>query len=150
MDFNQSIEIYALGTLPVEDLPAAAVDALTAGYDSPSLFQLAGAEGADFDDIKRLFRAALDELGLEMPAPIDAAYSAARRIAAGIVQGTVTPYAGAKQIWTKIYTGFPQLAELRTFVGAASEYEDDLAHQEEYSRLIIEESKKLLSKPTRR
>ncbi|HWB20196.1 MAG TPA: hypothetical protein VG711_07850 [Phycisphaerales bacterium] len=145
LELDQLTAMYALGVLPVDVLPAAAVDALMAGHDSPSLRQLAGADGADAESIRSLFNRSLDELGIPMPSPSEAGLTWARRIADDIVRGTVTPYDGAKQIWVKVYTRFPQLTELRPFVGFASEYEDDKAHREDYSRLILDECKKLLA-----
>jgi hypothetical protein len=144
MDLSQIAELYVLGTFPVDDLPIAAQDALEAGQDSPALRRLAGADSADLDDIRRLFQKALDELGVRLPSPSEAGLAFARRIAGDIARGTIPPYDGAKQIWAKVYTRFPHLNMLRPFVGFASEYEDDVAHREDYSQLIIEESKKLL------
>jgi hypothetical protein len=129
----------------VKDLPAAAADALEAGYDSPSLRQLAGADGADFESVRNLFSQSLDELGIPIPSPAEAGLASARRIAGRIVRGEVAPYDGAKQIWAKIYTRFPHLKELKPFVGFATEYEDDEPNRGDYFHLIVEESKKLLA-----
>lgn len=145
MELDQLTVMYVLGALPADELPAAAADALEAGHDSPSLRQLAGADGADAEGIRNLFNKSLDELGIPIPSPSEAGLALARRIAGDIARGTVAPYDGAKQIWSKVYTRFPQLTELRPFVGFASEYEDDEAHRDDYSRLIVEESKKLLA-----
>lgn len=145
MELDQLTAMYVLGALPADELPAAAADALEAGHDSPSLLQLAGADGADAESIRNLFNKSLDELGIPIPSPSEAGLALARRIAGDIARGTVAPYDGAKQIWAKVYTRFPQLTELRPFVGFASEYEDDEAHRDDYSRLIVEESKKLLA-----
>jgi hypothetical protein len=145
MDLEGLAEMYVFGTLPVERLPAAAADALEAGFDSRSLRQLAGSDGDDPESIRSLFRRALNELGVRLPSPSEAGLSIARRIAGDIARGSVGPYEGARQIWWKIYTRFPQLVELRGFVGYASEYEDDPANREDYSRLIVELSKRLLT-----
>ena len=146
MDLRRMAEMYALDMIHVDDLPIVAADVLEDDHDSPSLRQLAGLFGADSDEIRRLFHKSLDELSVPIPSPIEAGCSFARRIASDIVQGIVAPYDGARQIWTKIYIRFPQLIELRPFVGFASEYEDDEIHREDYSKLIIEESKRLLEK----
>jgi hypothetical protein len=145
MDLPEIIGMYVLGTLPSDAVPTAAADALAAGYDSPTLRQLASADPHDRYEIERLLKKTLAELGIQMPAPPDAALSFAKRIAAKIVSGAISPYDGAKQIWGKAYTHFPQLTELRPFVGMASEYELDKQHRVQYSQDIIDESKKLLA-----
>jgi hypothetical protein len=137
---------YAAGLLPVQDLPAAALEAVEAGFDSPSLVQLAGLEGEDPGETKRLFDGALNELKLTMPTPAQAALSIARETAEEIVRGEVLPYEGAKRIWHQLYARFPQLDELKPFVGFASEFEDDESHRTEYGQLIIEEAKNLLAR----
>ena len=145
LKLDQLAAMYVLGTLAAGDLPAVAVDALEAGYDSPSLRQLASTSRFDTDGLGNLFTKTLNELGVPIPSPSEAGLELARRIAESITRGTVSPYDGARQIWEEVYTRFPQLAELRPFVGFASEYEDDEVHRDVYSNLIIEESKKLLA-----
>ena len=100
--------------------------------------------GADLDRIRRLFDK-LHESGIRIPSPAAAGLAFAHRIADDITRGTITPYDGAKQIWAKIYTRLPELSVLTPFVGYASEYEDDGGASDDYSRMIIEESKKLLA-----
>jgi hypothetical protein len=145
LELDELAVMYVLGELPVDELPSAAADALEAGYDSPSLRQLAASSGADAEKIGDLFKKSLDELGIPIPSPSEAGLALARRIARDVVRGTVAPYDGAKQIWVKVYTRFPQLKKLRIFVGLASEYEDDEAHREGYSFDILGECKKLLA-----
>lgn len=146
MEFDEITARFVLSALPADELPAVAADALGAGYDSPSLRELAGAVGADAERLRNLFKQSLYELGIAVPSPSEAGLTLARRIARDIARGAVTPYDGAKQIWTRIYTRFPQLTELRPFVGFASEYEDDETHRDDYARLIIEESQNLLAR----
>jgi hypothetical protein len=145
LELERLAEMYVFGILPAERLPAAAADALEAGLDSPSLRQLAGADDDDTESIRNLFNKSLNELGVPLPSPSEAALSIARRIAGDIVRGKIDPYEGARQIWGKIYVRFPQLTELRPFVAYASDYQDNAAHRDDYCRLILEASKKLLS-----
>lgn len=145
MPLNADIEKYVLGSLLSDDLPRVALEALEAGYDSPSLRQVAGASGADPRDINDLFIRALTELRIQMPSPADAALSLARQIAGEVVQGTISPYEGARRIWFDVYVRFPELTRLRPFVGLASEYEDDELHREKYSATIMEECRHFLS-----
>lgn len=144
MELTQAADKYVFGTLLVEELPIIAVEALVAGIDSPSLRQLAGADSSCSEDIKKLFLKTLEELKIQLPSPEEAGLSMARSIAVDVIQGKISPYEGAKQIWVKIYTPFPQLTQLRSFVGFASEYEDDEKHRDEYSRDIVEKCKRLV------
>lgn len=136
---------YVLGLATAQELPGAAANALAAGLDSPSLRQLAAAQGDGRATIDRLLRSALTELRWTMPSPAEAGLLHARRVAEDIVAGRVAPYEGARQIWTEVYVQVPTLVELRPFVGLASEWEDDPAHREELARTIVEESKRLSS-----
>ena len=147
MELEKIAESFVLGTLYVETIPSWATDALQTGYDSPSLRQLAGTDVDDHQEIRDLFQESLRELGVSLPSPSEAGLSKAKEIADEIVRGVVTPYVGARTIWTSIYTRFPDLRELRPFVGYASDYEDDEKHREEYERLIIAESRLLLAEP---
>ncbi|MFO0859001.1 MAG: hypothetical protein U0570_00490 [Phycisphaerales bacterium] len=145
MELKTAMDGIALGTLLAEDLPEIALQSLTDGNDSPSLRQLAVSQGADSDDIRRLFAKALAELGLIMPTPAEAGFSLAKTIAQSVLKNEITAYSGAKRIWSEIYTRFPELDQLRSFVGLASEYEDDENHREEYSNDIIKKCQQLLS-----
>jgi len=136
---------YILGNLLTEDLPTLAIEALQAGYDSPSLRQLAASEGSQSDEIRKLFSKALEELKINAPSLTEAGLMLAQDIAKDIVMGRIAPYEGAKRIWWDVFTRFPQLTQLTPFVGLASEYEDDEQHRGEYSRQIMEESRKLLA-----
>ncbi len=146
MELSKMVNNYALGRLLVDDLPPLAVQALEEGYDSPSLRQLAGVNASDPQEVRTLFLKTLDELKLSMPSPRDAGLSLARSIADEVLEGTIVPYEGAKRIWHDVYTRFPELVELRLFVGLASEDEDDEKHRGTYSSQIIEECKILLAK----
>lgn len=146
MQLTKILDKYTLGTLLTDDLPSLALDLLQDRYDSPSLRQLATADASDTQNVQSLFLKALDELKKPLPSPRDAGLSLARDIADQVVKGTITPYQGAKAIWHDIYARFPELVELRLFVGLASEYEDDEKHRDAYSDQIIDECNILLAK----
>jgi hypothetical protein len=144
VDIRRFVETYALGEIIPDDLSAAADEALVAGYESPSLINLAAAEGAPCGILETLFLRAMDELGISIPLPVEAGRSKAQRIVTDIVQGEIAPYEGAKQIWWEVYARFPELSELKYFAGLAGEFDDDPKRQESYSRQIIEVSKDYL------
>ena len=70
----------------------------------------------------------MDEVGTVIARAVAHAHS--------IVQGTTTPYDGARELW-RMEADLDGLVEaLRPFVGLASEWEDDPAHREAYEREI--------------
>jgi hypothetical protein len=141
MSFEYVIVAYVLGYVPAEELPNAAAEALGVGLDSPSLRQLAGAQGDNSEAIIRLLHRAASELSMTIPSVAEAARMYAKRIARDILAATVSPYEGARHLW-QVYVRCP-VDKLRPFVGLASEYEDDMKHRDEYARLIMEESRRL-------
>lgn len=135
---------YVIGSLRVEELPRFAAEALVEGLDSPSLRQLAGAGEEDAEECWMLFHRVIRELELEVPSPDAAGLVLARDIAEEVVSGTLSPYVGAKRIWSGIYTILPGLSQLRPFVGFASQYEDDVSNRDRNARLILEECVRFL------
>jgi hypothetical protein len=90
VELEKIAESFVLGTLYVETIPSWATDALLAGYDSPSLRQLAGTDVVDHQEIRDLFQDSLRELGVSLPSPSEAGLSKAKEIADEIVRGVVT------------------------------------------------------------
>jgi len=143
MEIHDYANVFVLSMLSTDDMLKIVMCAIESGFDTPSLWQLAGLENPDAETVKRLFSKIFDELGIPLPSPPEAGRSMARRIAQDVINNTITPYEGAKRVWQDIYTRFPELDELRGLVGFASEYEDDINHQEEYSLLILNEFKSI-------
>ena len=136
---------FVLEQVLADDLPGMASNVIqNCGSDSPALYELADAKGKDTESIRKLFLRAVGELGVTLPSQEMAAMTFAREIARKVVERTLTPYVGARRIWREIYTRFPELHQLRVFVGLASEYEDDESHRDEYSQMIADECKNLL------
>ena len=133
MGVQEAIRLFVLGQLLADDLPGVAWQALDEGYDSPALRQLAGAMGCDVQENRAIFLKALDELELTLPEPTEAALAFAKAFASEILAGTISPYEGAKRIWLDVYNRFPEMTELRVFVGLASEFEDDPGHKDSVS-----------------
>jgi hypothetical protein len=144
MRLSDVVAGYVFGSVFAEELPGIAADALATGSDSPSLRKLAATSRTDIDEIRSLFLAALGEMNIAIPSKEEAALSAARGIALQIDCGEIAPYEGAVRIWHDVYTRFPELIQVRPFVGLASEWEDDISHRGEYERLIREESARFL------
>jgi len=123
-DFRLLAAKDLLGFVGPDAMPSEATRALVDGIDSPSVRQLAGMDGADSDDMRATFRAALRELAIEFPSPREAAILLATEVARRITQGTVSPYEGATEIWGIVRSSGEGLSELDDFVYGASEWEE--------------------------
>lgn len=90
-----------VGTVTAEQLVQWAVQALCAGYDTPSLRNLAG---MDLDgppttyDASQVFRRAVAELGITVPEREQLLRDYVAEIARGVVEGTVEPEAAVDLI----------------------------------------------------
>jgi hypothetical protein len=135
----------AAGEQPPEPLPDLAADALTRDIDSSSLRELAGAPKADYDDNRALFRAAMVELGVEVPDPNAALSELVRFWASEIVAGSINPYAGASRIWRTAWRRLGSPSDLAIFVGLASEWEDHLGERADIEAQIVREARNLIS-----
>lgn len=83
---------YAAGRKLPQDLPMAAALALARGVDSPALRELAGlGRRSDTAELHSLFERALDELGVPLPSPEQAARRDLHRLARDFVAGRSTP-----------------------------------------------------------
>lgn len=116
---RQALLRLTVGDLAAEELPDLAADALARGLDSPSLRMLAGAHRDEYDENRRLFVAAMQELGVGAP-PVDAATPELVRFwASELVAGALPPYEGARRIWWRGWETLGRPDELTVFVGLA-------------------------------
>lgn len=135
----------AVGDLWSEDLPQIATDALVRGRDSQSLRLLASQSRSDVRDSADLFRAALDELGIELLDAESAHWLLIRETAEDIVAGHVDPIVAADRFRKSSYE-VQDFGDLLIFVGLLSQHED---HPEDVDRTrsaIVAESSDLLSR----
>ena len=91
----------------------------------------------------------LDELLIELGDPPmngqRAGWFTVKSLAERIVGGSIDPEVGAQKIWWDVAMKVPELEpRLRTFIGLASEWEDDATHQSIYERDIVLAADKLL------
>jgi hypothetical protein len=144
---NELVDVAArlvLGLAGPENLPVAADTALRGGLVSPALIALMD---ADPSEARALFDRALDELKVSKPSQREAIMQLAHDAAAGIVDGTVAPYSGAKRIW-ELTSCAPtvRIPELDPFIYAASEWEDRPEDRAHFERGIISEARALLDR----
>ena len=130
-----------------EDMPAFAADALEAGFDGPSLRQLAGLIKPTSRDVGDLFERALHEIGtVSVHSEEQAIVFESRQIAMAIVEGRIEPiYAGdllasyaMRLRYPDFLVGFFQLADLPRW----GEYAPT---REKLARDIIAEARQLLA-----
>ena len=90
---------WVLGRIPSEALPRIASDLLEAGPDTPTLRRLAGELHPTLGDSGSLFEEILDELGVAVPDMSRAGLVLAKAYATQIIEGSLSAYDGARQIW---------------------------------------------------
>lgn len=151
------VALWALGRLRSEQIPEIATDWLANGLDSPSLRRLAGVSAPVMSEVGPLFERALTELRVVTPQKSEALMRLARHYAQQIVDGTVSPYDGARKLWWDVANEVEKPSQLLlSFVGAASELDDlpgrtrqDGCDRQPYAReledMIVSSARKLLT-----
>ena len=143
------IELFAakwrLGLLLSTDLSSVAIDAIEAGYDAQSLQMLAGLTAAQSDEAGVLFDRALAELHITVPSKRKAAKKVALEAMISILDGTVTPYGGARRIWQLCRLLEEPLPELDPFIYAASEWEDRPGDRRFFDKEIVDAARAILA-----
>jgi hypothetical protein len=133
-----------------DELLELAATALAAGLDSTNLRQLAGELHPSWASVGALFDGVLRDLSIELPARREAGFALARHYAEQILNGQLTPYDGAPNIWRHVGSEFHEDPEiwgtLVSFVGLASEWEDHAGSRDECEQQIIEEAQRLIER----
>jgi hypothetical protein len=138
-----------VGRLASEDLPEVATEALVRGLDSPALRALAGQSRDDVRDSADLFRAALEELGIDLPDADSAQWRLVRRTAAEMMAGRIRPSDGANELWLA-YQNVRDNGDLRIFVGLASMLDDHPEDAEQLEADMVAAARELLARPAPR
>jgi hypothetical protein len=125
-----------LGAIGADDLAAAATEALVEGVDTPSVVRLAGMTGADSDEVRAVFAAALRELGIGTPTRREALMMLITEVARRITEGTISPYDGATEIW-RLSLGEEDLPDLDTFAYVASEWEERPQQHKKWAAAVM-------------
>lgn len=162
---NVNIEIVAsyiyFDMPPEQEIAAIAEQLIRQGIESNCLADLAAGvyELGIKDAIKEVFK----ELGIDLPTHEEAGFLLAKYYASKIIDGSLSPYEGARKIWMEVEVNEENKYEfepLRVFAGLASEYEDFseedrlefygkeecVNKQAEIDKVIIEEAKILLDR----
>ncbi|MGC1209588.1 MAG: hypothetical protein WA880_16705 [Ornithinimicrobium sp.] len=139
-----------LGIQPPEALIGLAVDGLVAGLDGAALAELAGLNPRDIRLICDVFAEVVEEQGLEQTDKETTVLHVAREVAFDIVDGSIDPYSGAKEIW-QLATLFPEGdRDLGVFIGSASEIEDMPDDREWHEAQIVQAATAFAAQEKRR
>jgi hypothetical protein len=118
MDIRELAAAFVLSAIPTDELTERACAMLLAGFDSPSLAALAGAEkDAHPADLRMLFVKGLEDLGATLPDRVGAATIIKRAYARRVVDGSVSPRAGAGRIVGLLHDLETDLPKDERFVG---------------------------------
>lgn len=149
-DIQRDLAKIAIGRLTGDDVPRLANAILALGLYSDSLAVFAAESQLSISAVLSRLEAGLKECGMQIPTIAAATKFLAQDIARQIVTHKVTPYKGARQIWTDLSRVPGAFGGLSVFVGLASEYEDasEELYRRDYEQMIIEEARKLLEDPT--
>jgi hypothetical protein len=114
--------------------------------DSPNLLALSLlAKPTSRVEVDSLLLNLLAEFGVDSFDERSAGLRIARRLAQEIVDGVVEPAVGARKIWWDVVRRVPTLEpQLRSFVGLASEWEDQVSHRAGYEADIIRAARRFL------
>jgi hypothetical protein len=135
-----------LGLIDEEDLPTVASNVLGEGVDSPALVSLASLGASGAKDARSLFDRGMEELDVPIRSLRDAVMRMARKVAIEIIEGTVAPYAGAKQIWDlSRRLSIDEVPELHPFIYAADEWEARPEDRKFFEDAILAEARSLMS-----
>ena len=130
-----------LGLILPDDLPDIAANALSAGMESKSLVALAGLNGSETDEARKLFERALSELGCDSMEKVDALRNYARVVSVAMLKSELAPLEGAKQIWkATLNAEVENFHDLDPFIYAASELEDRPQDRALFEKAILDEA----------
>jgi hypothetical protein len=125
LDLQQAVLLWSASWLDSEDLVAAALRALAAGVDSPTLPMLAGLERYEArESVRELLPTVLKELGIALPPAdtFDSDLMVAQVFAHRILAGAITPRQGATMIYG-LFGGFGCPDEVYPFLLLSDEYD---------------------------
>jgi hypothetical protein len=139
IDIKKLAARWTLGRLQGAEIPEIATQALMEDYDGPALRELAGAVNPDLRDSAHIFEAALEELQAPTMTVKEAAYLLAREVSEKIINQKLTPYEGAKTIWSQFADEVrPDDHGLDPFVYWADEFEETTDfHRKEFCEAAI-------------
>ncbi len=142
----ESLRILSL--VWVEDLPDVALEFMSQGFKSESLLEIAACSVNENDDIRRLFKLTLLELGGGNITVIDALRNYADQISTSILTSEISPKNGANLIWQSIrnarrvynFDECNEFHDLDGFIYAASEMDERPDDKDFFDKAILVEA----------
>lgn len=134
--------LWRLDLYPAEGLPAVAEWALAEGFDGPSLRALAELRRPTRTSVGGLFEEALRELGRDPMSEERACQTAARGLAARILDGRLKPREGAEMLVRDVWDRC-RLERLAVFVRLAEEHDRRPDLREVIEEGIVREARRL-------
>jgi hypothetical protein len=131
--------LLAIGEQLPEELQRIAQDALSRGFDAPSLREMARAGAGD---ARGALRRAAEELGWAVPDEASARLELIRYWASEIVSGQVAPIEGARRIARQ---ASPELGHLSVWRELVGEWDGDETRTGESEAAILEQAALLLA-----
>jgi hypothetical protein len=109
----------------VEELPGAAVQALSDGCETPSLIRLAGMEGSSWSEAEPVLRRVFEERGRVLPSTEEAVKSVADQLLHQLAAGEVDPHDATERLRVLAWkVDGPAWDDLLVFVGLSDEWDD--------------------------
>lgn len=144
--------LWVLGLLPDERLSEdVGIRALEAGMDTETLRTLASLASHETQDAKTLFEKVLVEFGLRPMSPQDAARTYAKAISRQILDGQLSPAAGANKLWeASLRVNDPDFHALDPFIYCASELNSRPEDATFFDREILREASEWIENPNKR
>jgi hypothetical protein len=124
-EFDVAVGRWRLGEVMAERLPSAAMEALDAGCDAPSLGQLAGMKRAGWSEVEPVVARVLKERGRAVPSTQEALKSVADDVVRRMVAGEVAPEGATARLMRLSMKAQdePAWEDLRAFHHLALEWE---------------------------
>ena len=149
--FDIAVAAWRLGDLAADRLPAAALAALSAGCDCPSLGHLAAMGGAGWSEIEPLVARVLSERGLTTPTPDEAVKRVADDLLHQLVAGELEPQAGTERLRELAWKAVDRAPweDLVTFVSLSGDFDAvEAAHWDhaDVCEVVLRESRGLLDR----
>jgi hypothetical protein len=115
--FDVAVARWQLGEIRAEDLPAAALDALTKGGDSPSLARLAGMDWAGWSQVENELKRVLAERGVQLPDRNASLKVLSDDVLSQMTTGECVPEEGTNRLFrlATVASKSPAFADLATF-----------------------------------
>jgi hypothetical protein len=149
-DFDVAIARWKLGELAAEEIPAAAVEALSVGCDTPSLGLLAAMDGSGWSEIESVVDRVLADRGRSAPTGKDAVKVIADALLQELVSERVDPEAATERLrrlaW-KTDDGHP-LTDLLPFAALSDNWERSEAGEfdrAEVREVTLDNARRLLA-----